>query len=368
MTYILGWKTGSAVYLAADSAIEHKQSTNPTNPTRVSQSITSSFGERSVYEPQRTVIEGVQKLINLGDAAVAICGDYGLCREVVTTFKDALSIVDDPRMALEVAVKSNGPFNDPNRQVHLIVAFPESPKPALLAFNIEKDQIIHEVQTDHLVQFGSIDPAHKSVSPQMIKRLRSLDFQSDQLLVCTLAFLQSYGIHSYLLEHGVGGTFSGLTIGGRSIEWQKDILFCLHNVDNPDVNLVSSIVRDHVLVVRSTLSNSCNYFGDSLTGGLNDDWKARWWDPAFEFPKGGQFDFVVLLNTRFRIITVVEMLKHLTSAHLRISPVLSEGSGDLMLNLASSPVLTEAMMEPLQNRHDGSMGVKFNWFPYESPD
>ncbi len=368
MTYIISWKIGSAVYLAADSALTVE------NPAEVAHQPDSpkgktSFGELNVYESNRSVQEGALKIINLGRVAIAMCGDIGLCRTVISTLSGAMDHTNNPAEALEIAVSTNGPFNDPNRSIHLVVAFPSSPKPTLLAFNIDGDQSIREVQEGSAVHFGSLKSAFRGVGPQMLHALRIFASEPQRFLVSGLAFLQSYGIHRYLLEEGVGGAFCGLLVRKDSIEWQSDILFCMHKGIDPNINMVSSIVRDNVLVVRSNLINSCKYFGDSLNKGLNEEWRAKWWDPAFEFTSYGKFDYIVLLNTCFHTLTVIEMLKQQRSAHFRISPEAGQRSEvAFRLNLAFSPMLTKAMTEPPEDQHNGTLPVKFNWFPYEVAD
>jgi len=350
--------------LAADSAVT--RSVAEDSQLLEAPKDTTSFGELNVYESNRTVGEGALKIINLGQVAVAMCGDLRVGRSVVRTLNTAMEHGKDPQEALRVAVRTNGPFDDPERTIQLIVASPSSPKPTLLAFNSDGNQAIQEVQEGCAIHFGSLSPAYKSVTPQFIELLRGFTLKPQQLLVGTLALLQSYGIHEHILEEGVGGAFCGLLVQENSIEWQKDILFCIHRGMDQNFNMVSSIVRDDVLVVRSTLNNRCSYFGDSLNSGLDEKWRAEWWDPAFEFAKHGKFDFIVLLNTQFRIVTVIEMLKQQTSKHYRIVPAKGQRPEEAFrLDFAFSPTLTEDMIEPIADRNDGSMPLKFNWYPYE---
>lgn len=356
MTYALAWKLGPAVYLAGDTAL--------TDSCRINEKCTS-FGEEPIDRPDRCVYEGCLKLVNFGTAAVAICGDVALARSVIEVFKKTLQRTNEPRAALQTAIASCGPV-DPERSIHLLVAFPDSPAPALLSFNHAGDQSIIEHDDGYLVQIGSITPIYKSMSHQMITNLRPFRLEPQRFLVNMLGFLQSLGVHDYLLEYGVGGVFCGLLVGEHSIEWQKDILFCVHNELDPNLDMVSCIVRDNVIVVRSTFSNSCRYFADTLACGSFEEWKSKWWDPAFDFAEAGRFDFVVILNRRCWIVNVVEMLKHLSSAFLRIEPTTGVGPNEsFRIQFQFSPMLTKAMTEPLPERHNRSVPFKLNWFPYK---
>jgi hypothetical protein len=366
MSYVIGYKTRKSVFLAADSAITVDEPLDHYRPT-LSQRGSTSFGELNISTPNVSVYEGILKIINLGSAAIAMCGDVSLCRSVIGKLKEALSQINDPRKALRIAISDNGPLSDgPAREIGLLMAFPQSPTPVLLSYNADGYKRIIEIDDNFLVQMGSLEDKFKSITPQMISELKMFHAEPHRYLVGCLAFLQSYGIHNYVLEHGVGGTFCGLLTGEDEIEWQKDILFCLHNGRDPNIHMVSSIIRDHVHVVRSNITNSCRYFGDSINEGLSSSWRVKWWDQAFEYIKGGQFDFIVLLNTQYKIITVVEMLKQRKSQYLRIRPSPPLGPDEsFRLDLALSPLLTKAMVEPIENRHDGSFPVKFNWFPFQ---
>ena len=357
MTYILGWKLGPAVYIAADTAL--------TVPGHRDQD-QSSFGERVVDRPERSVFEGCLKIFDLGGAAVAISGDVPRARRVVETFSGILEMTSNPQHSIEVALNSHGPF-DPQNPISLIVAFPNSPTPTLLSFNHDGNESLIEHEEGTLVQIGSITPTHKNISGQMIANLNIFKEEPDRFLVCSLALLQSYGIYDYLLERGVGGSFCGLVVRERSIEWARDILYVLHRGLDPEVDMVSSLVRDQVLVVRSSISNSCRYFADEVSCVSFDDWKARWWDSAFEVTSQGRFEFVVLLNTESRIVSVVEMSRNQSSDYLKLDLLPPEGPAEAFrFDIAFSPLLSSAMTEATADRGDGSIPFKLNWFPFST--
>lgn len=189
--------------------------------------------------------------------------------------------------------------------------------------------------------------------------------EPDRLLVGALAIIQSYGIHDYLLQGGAGGSFVGLRIGPNIIQWQQDLLFILQADLDPTVDMISSIIRDNVIIVRSNVTNACRYFGDSINNGLSEEWRRRWWDAAFDCTEQGHFDFVILLNITARIVTVVEMQQKNQSEHFRIYATKNERPEEAFrLNMAMSPVLPRAATERLPDLRDGSIPFKFNWFPF----
>lgn len=362
MTYILGWKFGQYAYIAADTALtiirpmihDHE---------RVVADRTTSFGELNVSETQQVVSEGVLKLIYMDQLAVAFCGNIPTARSVVETLAIGLRQGNSPRKALEQALISNGPF-DPNRQINLIVSIPTSPEPVLLAFNIDGDQRVQEIPDETVVQFGSMPQLYKNISASLLTKLSVFKAEPDRLLMGALAIIQSYVIHDSLLQEGVGGACTGLWIGPNIIQWQRDILYILHSDLDPKLDMISSIIRDNVLIVRSNVTNACRYFGDSINGGLSGEWRHRWWDAAFHFIERGAFDFVILLNIGTRIVTVVEMRKKNQTEHFRIHATKSEIPEEAyLLETAMSPVLTRAATERIPEQ-DGTIPFKFNWFPF----
>jgi hypothetical protein len=166
MTYILGWKFGHYAYVVADTALTLIRPTRH-DSERVVADRTTSFGELNVCETQRVVSEGVLKLINMDQLAVAFCGDIPAAQSVVEALAFGLQQGVPPRKALEQALLSNGPFGS-NKQINLIVSIPASPEPVLLAFNIDGDQRVHEIPDETLVQFGSMPPSYKSLTAYLL--------------------------------------------------------------------------------------------------------------------------------------------------------------------------------------------------------
>lgn len=376
MTYIAAWRLGPYAYLVSDTALTVEELSGQPSSKEPAASVTS-FGESDVSEPERVVYEGVLKTINLDRTVALMCGDVRVARSVITSIERRLQAGLDGTRAFEQAIVDNGPFDDSQRQIHLIVAFPEHPHARLMAFNIDGDLQIHEVPDDAAVQFGSMPSKYKSIFPQMINTLKNFAGEPDRFLTGALGIVQGYGVHEYLMENSVGGTFCGAVVGSSDIRWQKDILYVLHRSQTtPSIekaphiyDMITSIVRDHVLVVRSTITNSCRYFGDSLNRGLDENWRAKWWDLCFDFMSHGRFDFVVALNTDNRVVSVVETLGHLRTKHLRISPEGPQSTEEAFrLNLAFSPELFEWMMQPDPPPRLEAMFLRFNWFPYEPPE
>jgi hypothetical protein len=295
-------------------------------------------------------------------------------------FKDALRQTGDPRQAFETAIISHTPF-PPNRSCSLIIAFPSSPTPTLLSFNLNNDQRIIEEREGYCLPIGSIPEMYKKLSSQLLDLLAEGFYNNPRwFLTSALAFLQSYGMYDYrnVLEKGVGGAFCGLFIGEHSIEWQSDILFLLYDLArDSNINLVASTVRDHVLVVRSLANNSIRYLLNPISCDSFEDWEKKWNIPVLTFLIDGRFDFVVLFSRRFRIITIIEMFKQRSNQFLNITPLPNEGqleqfsldSASMVpatsrMDIGFSPLLCEIMDEATPDMYDGSIPIAINWYPY----
>ena len=108
MTYCLGWKTDTEVYLIADAALT---SGEPVSSQR------SSFGELHVDSPNLKIEEAALKVVRLGDAAVTFAGvaetGYEFARNVYARIKAG----ESPAEAFRSAAISIPDVNNPRMTV-----------------------------------------------------------------------------------------------------------------------------------------------------------------------------------------------------------------------------------------------------------
>lgn len=283
-------------------------------------------------------------------------------------FSDLLFQGTDVRVAFSRAVNAHCPLN-PASQVQILLAAPARSEAILLCFNGDGEQRIEEVPPKTAANLGRIAGRYKSVSTYVIGQVGNrFAGEPVRYLACALGVLQSWGLRENLIErYSAGGSFCGLLATPTRIEWQPDILYILYASGMlRRAKFVASIIRDHVLVVRSTVSESSRYFGDSLNGGLSEKWKNDWWDRAFNHISTGSFDYVIALDTQHPNVTVFELLGRPESAHARLK-VSTSANGNVDLDFSSSSVATEAMKTPTPDRRDGTLPLKFSWFPFEIP-
>jgi hypothetical protein len=362
MTYIVGFKHRGVAYLAADTAVtvfglQHGLHSH------------STFGELHQAQTDRSVHEGVLKLLNLGSAAVAISGDLALSYAIVRSFKAYIPHSLNPEVALHRAVENNGPYA-PDRSVALLVAIPGGDAAKLLAFDSNQG-FIEPVPDDTIAQFGNISIERKLRTGYFAKVACEQDRAPIVRLTAILAILQSYGLHDYLMHDGVGGAFCGLFVSKDEIAWQKDNLFVLYDGsgDVQFTDMVFTIVRDNALVVNSRITNCCPTFMDGLATEDYEGWLRKWHHSVFLALSEGRYDYVIFLNERYPIVTVVELLgtTWVPGLYLEVKrtsePYGPTADHDFRVGYGLTDELKKVLLEPLPTNADGRRPIKFTFGP-----
>jgi hypothetical protein len=358
MTFIIGWKYGGTVYLAADTAI------TITSPSSRAES-TTSFGEAPMAAPTHTVHEGVLKILDLGDAALALSGDYNLgvafCEAFLSAFQDS----HDIERAVRRASMSVGPFSE-TRRLRVMIAVPMSPEPALVAFDpLDQNPIRQLAENQHgYFLAGSVGEEFFDVArAALTETVRMLPpTESDRILVSALAVLQSIGIHHYLLPRGVGGAFCGIKVNGQGINWQPDIAYFLHQSLDPQGEIVFAVARDRAFYAHSTKSGSEAIFINTIATPNPAQWLEVNRAACGQVGHDGRFDYFVLLDTASWNVVVIEMLQRTATKYFRI--VVEEDSPSrLVLRTEWTTPVTQAAQSTVEAK-DGRL-MSFRLFPFE---
>ena len=143
-------------------------------------------------------------------------------------------------------------------------------------------------------------------------------YNSRQLLALMLSICQSAGIHSYLIEKGVGGAFAGVCATGNAIFWQPDTEYRFYDSLTPpsfkDVGQDGVIVmsRLNVLVTRSSaIAGTTIVFANKSHPADNTLYRARLAAKSAKRSYLRKFvDYVVFLDTAIHRVTVLEFLGH----------------------------------------------------------
>jgi hypothetical protein len=300
MTYCVGWKSQSAVFLAADSA-----ETSFDEPKLK----LSTMGEKHSTLRGQTdgpfVQESALKLHDFGQCAVTFAGDCGDGYRVIGNMKQALA-----RGATALDAFADSIIDRTGAQV--ILAFMDDNRPMLAVWNADGDATLR-VDVNR-IQLGTINDDYRALTSKMLDTILGFPDHSNRILALTLSLLQSYGIHDYLIERGIGGAFCGLYVDSEGVKWQPDMLCLIAHPRLTNVDSVGSFARDGVWC----LFNSATEAGTIVIGNRRENesgeiCRQRMQDVRLAFSQRNeeaQFDFVTVLNTGHHVASVIELLGH----------------------------------------------------------
>jgi hypothetical protein len=361
MTFVVAWKRNGIAYLCADSAY----TTEHAAPFPAADSTT--FGEREINVEGRQVRETALKLINMGPAIAAICGRSGIAQRVLIALKAHLIHNADLRSALVEAIAESVTPEEAGL-VHLVVAAPSDSEVAAFVFNANNEGLIEPLENDVVFCLGSMPSQYRKMTATgVVKAANAMDVPSRHL-ASVLSMLQSYGVNQNLLEHGVGGTYCGAYVTGFEIKWQEDINYIFVQPGAYLISMVSTSVRENVVIARSELTQQIVVRANSLSGGLDAEWMAKWRPHLLERVMLGAYQYVTFLTAGLPNCTVVEMGKHSASGDL-IMPTredLLAVTETRIVDFTISPRLKSAITAHASNS-DGVGIPTMTFFEYTPP-
>jgi hypothetical protein len=309
VTYCLGWTAHDAAFLVADAA-----ATRPPGGIREGE---SSFGEQHLDDDSRRVEQEALKINPLPFGGITFAGSSRLGSALVRITRGAVRGGERPDAAFRAAYSSLQPLEggDP---LQAILAWHDMNDSHLL-WSEGNGQSFSEGQ---LVQLGSMDAAFKQLTADAIRSVSERHLGAPALLAGAMSLIQSYGISHGLIETGVGGQINGAWIGEDGGDWQPDLLCVLYDSENVSNSMtcISSIVRDSVAVVGSSVTRDTRCFATELTEQELEAWKSRWIPEVLNYCSKGKADYVCFLDRRHWRVVLVEQLGRLESSFLRFTP------------------------------------------------
>jgi len=299
MTYCVAKKGAFGVVMAADSAL--------TSDASLTVKV-SSFGERhgplDAPGPERFVQEGKLKIEVIGDCAVTYAGDYGEIQPFIQEFRVWLRGKRRPLEAFKITADANSPSKS-----QIILGYVEDAVPRIATFNANgESEVIDDVE---FAAFGNLDRGLNELTETYLTLFEERSNDPIQVLVNTLALLQSYGIHRYLISDGVGGGFCGVALNHAGVHWQPDILYLVANEALSSAGMVGSFARDNLWCLFSSMGTAGRVvFGHKrrdLTAEAQDERIADFFVQMEDKHDDARFEYICVLSLRPHSITVIEM-------------------------------------------------------------
>jgi len=331
MTYCIALRTAHGIFVAADSALSAASPIAFRHP----EIKTTSFGERQGKMDRGLwpyVLEEGLKVTVADDFVAAFAGDVGTGENLLEAYRSARSSGFSARQAADVALQSTGPHD---RYATVLIGYYTSESPTLIRVDT-LPALISEI--DGLVQIGSDLPDQHRWTEKMVAglmtaldRLTPADHHVECIYAQLVCLLQSYGIHDYLLESGVGGSYVGAWITPSGARWQGDHLFVAHS-DQPDENnivMCSVAVRNDALCLTGNQAGMIKVIGKKA---LHEDVQEadirlkEASDDAVRSFDLGLFDYFSSININRHVVSVLEMQQSRHHALVSLCPQGSDGT------------------------------------------
>jgi len=345
MTFCAGWKYKDTVFLLADTA-----ATKPVKPAMKH----SSFGELHAEVRGEYVEESLLKLVPIGTGAVAAyAGDVQLATHYLDFLRDNRPSAKSNSELLKSLTLSMGPFA-PDRAVALILAS-SAADGAYELLRWSTTDGLDQSGSDYY-QIGSLTSYHAALTPALLSQLVAGNLDSERMLAVITAVVQSYGVHDNLIDMNVGGLIFGLQTSHGAVAWQQDTNYVIYDATLSMPAFVTAIARDNALIVSSSLSDDTRVLGHATSMPRKDLWDDAWLLKAKEQLDSGRSRYWVFISTSGKAITLIN--RHDLDKESRYVKLSNLGNGKF--DLALSQELMTLLLQPLQDRGDGSLPFRLN--------
>jgi hypothetical protein len=356
LTYCVAWKTETSAFIFADSAITEFSNNESEQP------ITTSFLEKQgKLNSGKSVFEGAFKIFSEDSYAIGMSGDSRFATQVVELLQMHLSVGRSVCQSIDMTINN---FTDFSTQPYIelvVAAFDEVP----ILFTIKNRGDEYKVEQEDLVLLGS--PTEDLISYtrnfyQSFKKTwneeRYLIDRDERLFARMFGLLQSYGIHSYTIEEGIGGTYSGVMINSTGLITQPDTCFLISGESTAfDTRKTASIyVEQNCLCIIN--SDMAEIVIPNKVASLDKDTALSIADNARETFDSGRFKYVILLNLSMHSVCIVDMNYGLNHLFLNID-IREDKKGTIGF------VISETLEKYLNNGYDTRDDTAIYYFPFE---
>jgi len=313
MTYCLGWKSKTAAFLIADSAVtsiaENKES------IKLLEKTTFNELQGSVDQGKKYVYEKAFKLYSIDNVAITFAGDTDIGIEIIDLIKEHLSVGRSTQQAIKYSIE-NYPDLSSYPIIQILVACYED-EPKIYSIDNKKSPFI-SVVNDSIISFGSPPEnlrEHTYSFYEAFKKTREEEnyneLADEMMLLRMIALVQSYGIHNYTIEKGIGGAYSGLYVTKGGIHWQPDIYYLKHgnNAAFESNGIASVYIRNNCKFIITDKFNIAlqNITKEKRSEADDDGIEELFKKDVVESFDSGIFKYIIFINTSRYVATIVHM-------------------------------------------------------------
>ncbi|MGR6831331.1 hypothetical protein [Aliivibrio wodanis] len=306
MTYSVAWKTDTEVFIVADSAVTISN-------VHDSEEIhgTTSFCERQGrLDNGNYVYESAYKIFSKSNVAYSLAGDANFGSEFIKDVAFRIEIGFDVETSIKGAIENYPDFKY-KPSIEVTMAFYDE-KPQLITVKnkranfveFEDGLVLNGSPTNELINYTN---TFHNVFMEDYFKIPLGSVSDEELLIKMIALLQSYGIHNYTIENGIGGAYAGVRVTDSGIVYQPDICYLISG-ENPafDSQKIATVnANEHSVCIINTdisdvvISNNNSDVTDSCRISLLESSRNRF--------DSGEYKYFIFMNTFCHVVCIVNM-------------------------------------------------------------
>jgi hypothetical protein len=306
MTYSVAWKTDTAAFIVTDSAVTTTSDYNyeKTNET------TSFCEQQGRLDSGNFVYERAYKIFSKSNIAYSLAGDASFGADFIRDVAYRIEIGFDVKKSIQGAI-DNYPDFIRKPDIEITVAFYDK-QPELITIKnkhsnfieYENGLVLTGSPTNELIAYTNT--FHNVFMEYYLKSPQG-SVSDEELLVKMIALLQSYGIHNYTINNGIGGTYTGLRVTSSGVEYQPDICYLITG-ENPafDSKKMAAVnANEHSVCIINTdisdivISNNITDVSESCRTALLENSITRF--------DNGEYKYFIFMNTFCHVVCIINM-------------------------------------------------------------
>lgn len=333
MTYSVAWKTGTAVFIVTDSAVTTANEINYVDTNK----ITSFCEKQGKLDSGNYVYENAYKIFSKSNIAYSLAGDASFGAKFIRDIASRIEIGFDVRSAIDGAINNYTDFKYKPAIEITIAFFDENPQLITIKnkrsnfIELEDGLVLTGSPTKDLIEYTNT--FYRVFMDDYIKvPLGSVT--DEELLVKMIALLQSYGIHHYTIDNGIGGAYTGLTVTSYGVNYQPDICYLISG-ENPafDSKKMATVnVSEHsVCIINTDISDIVI---SSENADVTELSRMSLLENSRRRFERGEYKYFIFMNTFCHVVCIINM--NFSHDHLFLSvDVREEKKGTLGLVVSS---------------------------------